>query len=90
MKLPGPGEQYSWIHLKYTPCEENGCCVTEAIWCWNRNTNSPELIGKPTTQYVTEGDCRNKSPLYNPFEGYGPEWLIGPPSPCGFSCYIDN
>ncbi|MBI5324310.1 MAG: hypothetical protein HZB41_03360 [Ignavibacteriae bacterium] len=88
-RLPSPEHPGTWIHLKYAPCEENGCCITETIWCWNEVTNSEEFISE-NTQYFSEGDCFNKLPLYNPFEGYGPEWIISPPSPCGLSCYIDN
>jgi len=74
------------IHFKFSPCETEGCCITEIPFCWN---NGWIAQGAATTQIIA-GDCNNLQPIGNPFQNYGIEWTIYPASPCMKSCYIDN
>lgn len=70
------------------PCEENGCCINEIHVCWDIQLNQMVIV-QEISQVITEGDCPSKEPLYNPFEGYGPEWNVSPPQPCIELCWWD-
>ncbi len=77
----------SLVWVRHVPCEPDGCCVTTKNMCW---FNGVVIQLSESTQYVSTEDCTTLQPLYNPFEGFGPEWVDWGHTPCAASCYMEN
>jgi hypothetical protein len=78
----GPRE-YRFIPV---PCTTDGCCIIDKIMCWNTQTLQVDYSLNIT---ILGGDnCEETSPLYDPFEVFGPEWYVETPTPCQQMCYI--
>ncbi len=68
------------------PCTGEGCCIIDRVLCWNV---AEQKVDKQT--YITMVDAENcsaRTPQYDPFTTYGPEWYRGLPTPCGQFCFV--
>ena len=69
------------------PCEEDGCCITERKLCYDDATETVQIISTTTWVETSDPTCKSTDPLYNPFDGWGPLWQVGPELPCYPACY---
>jgi len=79
----------SVAHWRLAKCVEGGCCILTRTYCCNPITKDPELQTEEWTYVGDKEDCTGSSPIEDPFENYGSEWIrYVTYEPCSFHCYI--
>ena len=68
------------------PCSEDGCCIIDRKLCWD--VANQEVDEEVSITILGGENCGALSPLYDPFDTYGPEWTVCTPTPCVQMCFI--